>query len=94
MSVANEKPGKFSNSNLPDRLEGERKLLSESSPEISTCESDITYSRFAYPVILLLINYCPCPLDLPVDFLLEAADSLVEVENCSFSYAAYMKITG
>ncbi|XP_015888970.1 phosphoinositide phosphatase SAC3 isoform X2 [Ziziphus jujuba] len=46
MSVANEKPGKFSNSNLPDRLEGERKLLSESSPEISTCESDITYSRY------------------------------------------------
>lgn len=56
MSGTNVKPEKFSNSGLPDRLQGERKLLSESSPEISTCESDITYSRFAYSVIFLLIN--------------------------------------
>ncbi|KAF3439741.1 hypothetical protein FNV43_RR18019 [Rhamnella rubrinervis] len=46
MSGTNIKQENFPNSGLPDPLQGERKILCESSPEISTCESDITYSRY------------------------------------------------
>lgn len=53
MSGTNIKQGNFPNSGLPDPLQGERKILCESSPEISTCESDIAYSRFANPSIFV-----------------------------------------
>jgi hypothetical protein len=43
-----------SNSVLPDRSQGASNFLSESSPEISTCESDITFSRFGYVIFSLL----------------------------------------
>ncbi|XVF35196.1 hypothetical protein REPUB_Repub18cG0124600 [Reevesia pubescens] len=46
MSATNDKKEKFINSTLPDRSRGGRNGLSESSPEISTCESDISYSRY------------------------------------------------
>ncbi|KAK3007051.1 hypothetical protein RJ639_017070 [Escallonia herrerae] len=36
----------FSNSDLSDRTQGGNKLLCESTPEISTCESDLTFSRY------------------------------------------------
>ncbi|KAK2992572.1 hypothetical protein RJ640_009182 [Escallonia rubra] len=35
----------FSNSDFSDRTQGGNKLLCESTPEISTCESDLTFSR-------------------------------------------------
>ncbi|XP_039014669.1 phosphoinositide phosphatase SAC3-like isoform X1 [Hibiscus syriacus] len=40
-----DEPEKFTNSSLPDRSQGSSGL-SESSPEISTCGSDVSYSRF------------------------------------------------
>ncbi|GKV03762.1 hypothetical protein SLEP1_g16011 [Rubroshorea leprosula] len=46
LSATNDKQGKFSNSTLPYRSQGGTKDLSDSSPEISTCESDISYSRY------------------------------------------------
>ncbi|XVF48829.1 hypothetical protein PTKIN_Ptkin03bG0219800 [Pterospermum kingtungense] len=46
MSATNNKQEKFANSTLPDRSQGGNNGLSESSPEISTCESDMSYSRF------------------------------------------------
>ena len=46
MSTTNDKQEKFTNSTLPDQSQGGSHGLSESSPEISTCESDISYSRF------------------------------------------------
>ncbi|XVE70768.1 hypothetical protein DITRI_Ditri10aG0097600 [Diplodiscus trichospermus] len=46
MSTTNDKQGKFTNSTLLDRSQGGSNGLSESSPEISTCESDISYSRY------------------------------------------------
>ncbi|KAA8541594.1 hypothetical protein F0562_022746 [Nyssa sinensis] len=36
----------YSNQPLPDKMHGANKVLSESTPEISTCESDISYSRY------------------------------------------------
>ncbi|XP_017983385.1 PREDICTED: phosphoinositide phosphatase SAC3 isoform X1 [Theobroma cacao] len=45
MSATNDKQEKFTNSTLPDRSQGGSNGLSDSSPEISTCESDISYSR-------------------------------------------------
>lgn len=47
MSAMNVKQEKISNSPLPDKWEGESNVLLESSPEISTCESDIAFSRFS-----------------------------------------------
>ncbi|GLT56190.1 hypothetical protein SLA2020_292520 [Shorea laevis] len=46
ISATNDKQGKFSNSPLPYRSQGGTKDLSDSSSEISTCESDISYSRY------------------------------------------------
>ncbi|OMO67110.1 hypothetical protein CCACVL1_20784 [Corchorus capsularis] len=46
MSATNSKQEKFANSTLPDRSQVGNNGLSESSPEISTCESDISYSRY------------------------------------------------
>ncbi|KAJ9168099.1 hypothetical protein P3X46_019666 [Hevea brasiliensis] len=46
MSATNVKQEKFANSVLPDQWEGEKNVLSESSPAISTCEIDISYSRY------------------------------------------------
>lgn len=52
MSARNGKQEKFSDSVLAEESQ-EKKVLSESSPEISTCESDITYARFATTLFLL-----------------------------------------
>lgn len=58
MSATNDKQEKFTNSTLPDRSQGGNNGLSESSPEISTCESDISYSRFpCFPCSLLHVLY-------------------------------------
>lgn len=46
MSAMNFKQQKFSNAVLPDLFQVENNILLESSPEISTCESDIAFSRF------------------------------------------------
>ncbi|GLT97150.1 hypothetical protein SLE2022_147320 [Rubroshorea leprosula] len=46
MSATNGKQGNFSNTPLPDRSQRGTNGLSESSPEISTCESDVAYSRY------------------------------------------------
>uniref|UniRef100_A0A2P2MCG8 SAC domain-containing protein n=1 Tax=Rhizophora mucronata TaxID=61149 RepID=A0A2P2MCG8_RHIMU len=45
------KQNKFSNSALPDHSHGENSVLTESSPEVSTCESDISFSRYT-PLML------------------------------------------
>ncbi|XP_022754764.1 phosphoinositide phosphatase SAC3-like isoform X2 [Durio zibethinus] len=45
MSATNDKQEKFTNSTLPHQSQGGSNGLLESSPEISTCESDISYSR-------------------------------------------------
>lgn len=45
-----------SNSVFPDRLQGASNFLSESSPEISSCESDIAFSRFGYIICLCRIH--------------------------------------
>ncbi|KAF2285126.1 hypothetical protein GH714_037994 [Hevea brasiliensis] len=45
MSPKNVKEEKISGSALPNQWEGESNVLSESSPDISTCESDIAFSR-------------------------------------------------
>ncbi|XP_022732406.1 phosphoinositide phosphatase SAC3-like isoform X2 [Durio zibethinus] len=45
VSATNDKQEKFTNSTLPNQSGGSNGL-SESSPEISTCESDISYSRY------------------------------------------------
>ncbi|PON66063.1 SAC domain containing protein [Parasponia andersonii] len=44
-STRNGKQEKYSDSSLAEDSQ-DKKILSESSPEISTCESDITYSRY------------------------------------------------
>ncbi|XP_048228080.1 phosphoinositide phosphatase SAC3 isoform X2 [Ricinus communis] len=44
-STTNVKQKKFSTSAWPDQWEADNNVLSESSPEISTCESDIAFSR-------------------------------------------------
>lgn len=46
MSSPHVKPEKFTNSCMPDPSQQESKILSESSPDISTSESDIAYSRY------------------------------------------------
>ncbi|XWS72323.1 hypothetical protein CRYUN_Cryun02cG0030200 [Craigia yunnanensis] len=46
MSATNDKQEKFTNSTLSDQSQGGSNGLSESSPQISTCESDISYSRY------------------------------------------------
>ncbi|XP_050216554.1 phosphoinositide phosphatase SAC3 isoform X2 [Mercurialis annua] len=46
ISATHIKQKKFSTSVLPDKWEAENSILSESSPEISTCESGIAYSRY------------------------------------------------
>ncbi|XP_021691278.2 phosphoinositide phosphatase SAC3 isoform X2 [Hevea brasiliensis] len=46
MSPKNVKEEKISASALPNQWEGESNVLSESSPEISTCESDIAFSSY------------------------------------------------
>ncbi|KAK7388311.1 hypothetical protein VNO78_23125 [Psophocarpus tetragonolobus] len=46
MSAPNVKQEKFPNQGLPDRSEEGSKGLCESSPEISTTESDISFSRY------------------------------------------------
>ncbi|XP_010049319.2 phosphoinositide phosphatase SAC3 isoform X2 [Eucalyptus grandis] len=46
MSTTKIDPEKYCASVLPDRSEGARRVLSESSPDISTSESEITFSRY------------------------------------------------
>ncbi|KAK4565016.1 hypothetical protein RGQ29_006889 [Quercus rubra] len=46
ISATNVKQVKMSHSALPDQSQGARNFLSESSPEISTCDSDIAFSRY------------------------------------------------
>ncbi|KAK8520359.1 hypothetical protein V6N12_004301 [Hibiscus sabdariffa] len=46
MSARNDNQGKLTNSTMPNRSQGASNGLSESSPEISTCERDIAYSRY------------------------------------------------
>ncbi|KAJ4708709.1 Phosphoinositide phosphatase family protein [Melia azedarach] len=46
MSATNVKQEKFSNSGFPNQLQGGSNVLSESSPEISTSESDVAYSKY------------------------------------------------
>ncbi|XVE97833.1 hypothetical protein REPUB_Repub03eG0052700 [Reevesia pubescens] len=46
ISATKDKQEKFTNSTLPDRSEGGSSGLSESSPEIPSCESDTSYSRY------------------------------------------------
>lgn len=48
-----------SNSVLPERSQGSSNFLSESSPEISTCESDTAFSRFVYLTLSLLDSPSP-----------------------------------
>lgn len=48
MSTTKIEQEKFCGSVLPDRSEGARRVLSESSPDISTSESEMTFSRFGY----------------------------------------------
>ena len=55
ISAANGKQEKYTNSVLHNESQ-EKKILSESSPEISTCESDISYSRLASTSFFLPIN--------------------------------------
>ncbi|KAK8509151.1 hypothetical protein V6N13_062205 [Hibiscus sabdariffa] len=45
MPAAQDKQENFTNSTMPDRSQGSN-VLSESSPDISTCESDMSYSRY------------------------------------------------
>ncbi|XP_030470386.1 phosphoinositide phosphatase SAC3 isoform X1 [Syzygium oleosum] len=46
MSTTKIEQEKFCGSVLPDRSEGARRVLSESSPDISTSESEMTFSRY------------------------------------------------
>ncbi|XP_038699994.1 phosphoinositide phosphatase SAC3-like isoform X2 [Tripterygium wilfordii] len=46
ISATNFNQEKFSSSVLQNRLQGENHMLSESSPEISTSESDVAFSRY------------------------------------------------
>ncbi|KAF8025929.1 hypothetical protein BT93_F2684 [Corymbia citriodora subsp. variegata] len=46
MSTTKIEQEKFCGSVLPDRSEGARRVLSESSPDISTSEREITFSRY------------------------------------------------
>ncbi|KAJ4824555.1 actin cytoskeleton and mitosis protein [Turnera subulata] len=46
VSAMSAKQHKFANSSIPDQFQEENNILSESSPEISTCESDISFSRY------------------------------------------------
>ncbi|MBA0668846.1 hypothetical protein Goklo_001723 [Gossypium klotzschianum] len=46
MSARNDKQEKLTNSTLPNRSQGASNGHSESSPEISTCGRDISYSRY------------------------------------------------
>ncbi|KAF3970972.1 hypothetical protein CMV_005378 [Castanea mollissima] len=46
ISATNVKQVKMSHSALPDQSQGASNFLSESSPEISTCGSDIAFSRY------------------------------------------------
>ncbi|KAM1155916.1 hypothetical protein ACFX11_027029 [Malus domestica] len=46
MSSPHVKQEKFTNPCMPDRSQQESKILSESSPDISTSESDIAFSRY------------------------------------------------
>lgn len=43
----------MSHSALPDQSQGASNFLSESSPEISTCDSDIAFSRFGYITVFV-----------------------------------------
>ncbi|KAL9376592.1 hypothetical protein Peur_030712 [Populus x canadensis] len=46
LSAMNVKQQNFCRSAFPDQFQEENNVLSESSPEISTCESDIAFSRY------------------------------------------------
>ncbi|KAL5786521.1 hypothetical protein ACOSQ2_008913 [Xanthoceras sorbifolium] len=46
MSATNVKQENFSNSGLPNQIQGGNSVLSESSPDISTSESDMAFSRY------------------------------------------------
>ncbi|KAK6944687.1 SAC domain [Dillenia turbinata] len=46
MSEVNARQSKDCNSDMPSRLHGGNKVLSESTPEISSAESDVAFSRF------------------------------------------------
>ena len=59
MSATNVKQGKLSHSALPGQSQGASNFLYESSPEISTCESDISFSRFGYVTLSLLDSLKP-----------------------------------
>lgn len=45
ISATDVKQENFVNSGLPNQCQGENNVISESSPEISTSESDVTFSR-------------------------------------------------
>lgn len=53
MSATNVNEEKFSSSGLPNQLQNRNNVLSESSPEISTSESDVAFSRSVYSLFLL-----------------------------------------
>ena len=53
ISATNVKQVKMSHSALPDQSQGAINFLSESSPEISTCDSDIAFSRFGYITVIV-----------------------------------------
>ncbi|KAH8505530.1 hypothetical protein H0E87_012672 [Populus deltoides] len=46
LSAMNARQQKFCRSAFPDQFQEENNVLSKSSPEISTCESDIAFSRY------------------------------------------------
>jgi hypothetical protein len=46
LSAMNAREQKFCRSAFPDQFQEENNVLSESSPEISTCESNIAFSRY------------------------------------------------
>ena len=46
LSAMNARQQKFCRSAFPDQFQEENNVLSESSPEISTCESNIAFSRY------------------------------------------------
>lgn len=52
MSATNVNEEKFSSSGLPNQLQNRNNVLSESSPEISTSESDVAFSRSVYSVFV------------------------------------------
>lgn len=57
--IENANLDKNENYNLPDKMQGGNRGLSESTPEILTCESDASYSRSAYIALPMLLISVP-----------------------------------